>query len=278
MIKRFESEFIGFQNIPLYYQGWTSTSSRGVVLVTHGQAEHSGCYERLAQGFKGEWDLIAWDLRGHGKSEGKRGYTGHFDDYVKDWVLFYDHVRQTLLKGRPLIILGHSMGALIQLLGLLKVNSSEIKAQVLSSPLLKVAVPVPPIKDKAARFLFKVWPSLTLGNEIKYEHLTRDTEIQKTYALDPLRHDQISSGVYIGMIEGMARVHSRVKDYALPTFMQLAGQDKIVDRVTAEKFFAQLSMERKTLKIYQTSEHEIYNCLERKVAYEDLLEYLKTVV
>ena len=54
---------------------WRRHAPRGVVIVSHGFAEHGGCYRRVAEmlGHRLEFDVIAVDYRGHGRSPGRRG-------------------------------------------------------------------------------------------------------------------------------------------------------------------------------------------------------------
>ena len=58
---------------------------KGVVLVTHGYAEHAGRYRELAHVIVNEgWAVLAYDVRGHGQSPGARGYIDRFDAYLED--------------------------------------------------------------------------------------------------------------------------------------------------------------------------------------------------
>src|SRR2546421_730430 len=65
---------------------WTRPSPRGVLVVAHGFGEHAGCYHHVAEalGPALEIDLVAPDLRGHGRSPGRRGVVGDYGELVSD--------------------------------------------------------------------------------------------------------------------------------------------------------------------------------------------------
>ncbi len=276
--KRQEGYFSGYDNHKLYYQEWTQNKSKGLFVITHGHGEHSESYHRLVDGlYSSGWDCIAWDWRGHGRSEGKRGYAGHFSHYVWDYKNFLKFLsEQEQYKKLPWITLAHSMGGLIQTHALIENKLSlPIKGQVLSAPFFGVKVVVPVIKDITALLAFHIYPKLTLGNEIKNEHLSRDPDVLIEYDKDPLRHAQISPGVYIGALQAFEFVQKHASNLSIPTLLQLAGEDAVVSNLEAERFFDSLGASVKVKKIYHNSLHEAYNDLDRETCYKDILDFIK---
>ena len=109
-----EGRFTGRKGLSLYYQCWfPATDPRAILLVVHGWAEHSGRYTNLINFFlpKG-YAIWALDHRGHGKSEGLRGYVERFSDYLDDLKTFFDVVRSEH-GDTKIFLVGHSMGAII---------------------------------------------------------------------------------------------------------------------------------------------------------------------
>ena len=99
---------------------------------------------------------MAWDLRGHGRSEGKRGFIRDFNDYERDLESLVAVIRrQPQSSSGPFILFGHSMGGLITLQYLENSNSTKPDAAVLSSPALGLSIEVPPIKAKIAQIAEK---------------------------------------------------------------------------------------------------------------------------
>src|SRR4051794_3961158 len=62
------------------------TEPAGVVILSHGYAEHARRYDHVAQRF-GEAGLITYalDHRGHGRSGGKRVYLRNISEYTGDF-------------------------------------------------------------------------------------------------------------------------------------------------------------------------------------------------
>lgn len=277
MYQRSESFFKGHDSTQLFLQKWINPQARGTILFTHGQAEHSECYLRLIEAFKNEaWNFIGWDLRGHGKSAGIRGYAKDFDDYVLDFHIFVN-LCQSLpeVKKGPVILLGHSMGGLIQTCALLEKNLTGISAQVLSSPLFDVSVQVPAWKESGAGLLNALLPKVTLGNEIKYSDLTRDLQIIKEYELDTYRHDKISAGVFLGMKREFAKIKQRAQEITLPTALHISDHDPVVSSPSALQFFDHIQSDRKEIKIVEGGRHELYNDICREDVFKFVIQYLK---
>jgi len=273
-MKRSEGEFKGLDRIELFYQVWTFAQVRGVIVVTHGLGEHSESYTRLAEGLsKTDWELWAFDLRGHGKSDGKRGTVGKFSDYTADLHKFIQLVKEAR-PGVPVVLLGHSMGGLVTTNTIIEYPALEFTALVLSSPLFAVAVEVPKIKKLGAQFLNKYVPDLTLYNEIVYRQLTSDKEVINEYYKDTLRHDRISSGLYVQMLGAMEKAMAHAAQITCPLLLQQAGADTVVSCKASEKFFKNVGSEEKKLQIYEDLKHEIYNEVYRQQVFADLIDWL----
>jgi alpha-beta hydrolase superfamily lysophospholipase len=146
----------------------------------------------------------------------------------------------------------------------------------LSSPLIGVEVEVPEVKKWGAKYLAKYLPKLTMWNEIKNNVLSRDKKILEEFDRDLLRHDRVSAGLYLEMMATAEKIQKMGKKIDIPTYFQLAGQDKVVSTKASKKFFETLGSQDKKITIYENSYHEIYNDLDREKVFGDLREWLKT--
>lgn len=282
-VQRTEGHFLSRQT-ELFYQSWMPTVSRATLVLTHGMGEHSESYVNSADALaRLGWTVIAWDLRGHGRSAGKRGHVDHFTDFSSDLSQLLLHLEKNNQLMEPFALVGHSMGGLITLKYLIDEandgasNDPEPKACVLSSPLLDVAMKVPVVKEYAAKVLNHVWPSLTLYNEIRAGDLTRDPEWLPTYDKDPLRHDKISPALYSGMVETMSDVALHGDQIKLPICILAAGQDKIVSLEATRRLFDVIGSPTKKMIVYEDSYHEIFNDLDRNKVFVDMNAFLSSV-
>jgi alpha-beta hydrolase superfamily lysophospholipase len=265
-------------NESIFLQRWKAEgSAKLTILVTHGVAEHSDCYNMTAHSLASEGiDVYAWDLPGHGKSYGQRGYISNFEEYVERLNFTLEEVKKITQQKTPIVLFGHSLGGLITTQFALHYNGKHgCKAICLSSPGFGVAVKVPFIKDQLARILVNVAPKLTIPHELNFEDLSRDRTITSTYSKDPLRHSKYSAPLYIGMLGAMNESIERAHQLRDKFFIQAAGTDRIVDVEATQKFFSRLGSTDKELKIYPESYHEIFNDLNRKEVVDDLLSYLR---
>lgn len=162
---------------------WITTAARGVVVISHGAAEHALRYERFARALNGAGvEVWAMDHRGHGASPGPKGLgdfgEGGWDALVADihQVVELAHgVHRTL----PVCLLGHSMGAAAAQ-QYAPLWSGEIGALILSGTTARevpAAGVTPARPDPNAPFE----PART-----PYEWLSRDPDEVDKYIADPL--------------------------------------------------------------------------------------------
>src|SRR3954454_9574483 len=86
-------------------------SPRGVVLISHGYAEHCGRYREVAHvDVNAGWAACAYDVRGHGQSPGQRGYIERYAIYSDDHAAMPDAARGLVAGDAPVVLCGHSNG------------------------------------------------------------------------------------------------------------------------------------------------------------------------
>ena len=103
---------------PIFVRKWLPPCGirpRVIVQITHGVAEHSGRYDRLARFLAAEGSVVyALDLRGHGQTAGpdKLGQAGitAWHDMTAD-IKQLAEIARTEHPDLPLIAFGHSMGS-----------------------------------------------------------------------------------------------------------------------------------------------------------------------
>ena len=167
----------------LVYDAFEPAQPRAAVLVLHGWSDHAGRWreagERLCDAGLAAYLL---DLRGHGRSGGRRGHLSRFSQLLGDLQAFRRVVR--LRTAGPQIVFGLSFGGLVALRYLETQPSDPIAAGVISCPWLGLAVRPPLWKVVGARLLADLWPTVALPARIDPEHLSRDPAVNRSYGED----------------------------------------------------------------------------------------------
>jgi alpha-beta hydrolase superfamily lysophospholipase len=78
----------------------------------------------------------------------------------------------------------------------------------------------------------------------------------------------------------MASVNQKASTLNIPVFMQVAGEDYLVNADSSRQFFDKLTTEDKTFHIYEGLYHEIYNerQAQKKKVLDDLEAWLEKQV
>ena len=247
------------QHPPLFFRHYRGGDEKARMVIVHGLGEHSERYLGLADQLA-DLGISLWipDLRGHGRSGGKRGHTDSFEDYIRDVGDVMDQDRDERADRIPLFLLGHSMGGLIAILTALKYQA-VLDGLVLSSPAVGVAAHLPAYKKVALRCLARLVPRLGIHNELNPNHISRDPETVKQYIADPLVHDRVSVNWYVQFIAAIDQAFNRAAELQLPMLIQAAGEDRLVSTKAVAQFFEKLVMPDRQLTVYQDLFHEIYN-------------------
>lgn len=276
MLKQQEGNFRGAGGVKLYYQTWTPSTVKGHVIITHGQGEHAGSYHRVAEALKeSQVKVWAWDLRGHGQSQGVRGSLRDFSQYTQDYEIFLKRVVFPETQRQKIILLAHSMGGLIQLQTVLEDEDLKEFPQIVSAPFLGVAIPVPKWKEKISALAYQVAPGLALDNGIKPEMLTQDPAVLKEFNQDPLRHTKISSGTFEGAKAAMEVVLNSAEYFTGPMLMIGPENDPVVSTAQFKKFAAAVSKENSRFQLFPGRKHEIFNDLGREEVFELVRGFVK---
>ena len=249
--------------LKLHVREWPCDDARGTVLVVHGLGEHIGRYEHVAAHLlRCGRNVVGYDQRGHGTSEGARGRLNRPDDLLRDLAVVIDAVR-VRLPG-PLVLLGHSMGGLIaarMVAGGLETPAPawfrKVDALVLSSPALD------PGMSGAQKLLLKLLgglaPNLAVGNGLKPEWVSRDPAVVKAYVDDPLVHDRVTPKLVRFIVDGGELVRVHAAQWRVPTLLLYAGSDRCVAPAGSADFAAAAAKNAVTAQAFPPLFHEIFN-------------------
>jgi alpha-beta hydrolase superfamily lysophospholipase len=249
--------FEGVGGLRLYYRAWELPRARAAIAIVHGLGEHGGRYESIAGRLSAYgFSTFALDLRGHGRSDGRRGHVKRFGAYLQDVDRFRRELHGLVDVGTPLFLLGHSMGGLIAL-RYLEEFDAQMRGGIIVSPWLASAWPVPRWKTALARMLNRVLPAFPFDTRLNPAALCRDPAIVHAYRDDALVHSRITPRLFDEASTAMGTALQRSDRIRVPLLFLLAGNDQIVSTHKSDAFARSLSARNVTIHVYSDFFHEV---------------------
>ncbi len=202
---------------------WPAEDPSAAILLVHGIGEHSGRYQHVGRFFAERgYDTASFDNRGFGRSGGMRGHIEDFDVYLDDIEERLDERRSL---GLPVVLFGHSLGGLMASDYLVS-DRPQPDLAVLSSPAL--AAEVPRWQRVMAPIIGRARPTMFFPAEIDGDGLSRDPEVRRAYAEDPLLVAGATAGLGLATFQAMARVNERLDRLRVPAYVLHGEADPVV--------------------------------------------------
>lgn len=239
---------------------------KAFVVLVHGLAEHSGRYERTGSllADAGFW-VRSFDLIGAGASGGAR-----WD--IDDWGRFHDqvgsHVDWARGHGKPVILMGHSLGGNIAL-GYALSTRTKPDLLVLSAPALSGGAAWQRV---LAPILARIAPKVAIPNPVSGDHLSRDSTVADAYFADPLVNAKSTVRLGAHIFAQIDDLNARLHDLDLPTLVIHGGDDRLVPTWCTEGLGEVACVER---KVYEGLRHETMNEPEGPEVIADVVKWIE---
>jgi alpha-beta hydrolase superfamily lysophospholipase len=251
-------------------------SDKGVILVTHGMGEHALRYAEMARYFtKSGFAVVAFDIRGHGSSEGKRGHTPSYDLLMDDIDRVYDKVKFDF-SDTPVVLFGHSMGGNLILNFLLR-RKRKIAGAIVTAPYLKLGFEPPKWKIILAKLSSNILPSLSQPTELEKPALTRTPEVVREYEDDHLVHDRITSSFFINVHFAGEYAIDHAHEITTPLLVMHGSEDRLTSPEGTMEFIKN-APDQVSSKIWNGLYHELHNEPERNEVFLYELNWLKELL
>ncbi|EFQ61644.1 alpha/beta hydrolase [Pseudomonas lactucae] len=286
----------------LYVNHWMPEGpARAVLMLSHGMAEHSGRYARLADALcAAGYAVYALDQRGHGRTadEGTLGLYAEKDGWNKvvgDLASLNQHVGQQH-PGLPIILLGHSMGSYIAQAYLLH-HSASLHGAILSGSNFQ-----PVALYRAARVIARaerlrqglrgrsaLIDYLSFGsfnkafkpNRTAFDWLSRDPAEVDKYINDPLCGFRCTNQLWVDLLGGLQQISKASNlaqiDPGLPILVMGGECDPVSEgkRLTSlANALREAGCQHLQLNIYPQARHEVFNETNRDEVTADVLTWL----
>ena len=271
VVRRAEFHFDGGRG-RLFGRRWEGPTPRREVVLVHGYGEHSGRYEHVGGFLAARGARVhAYDHQGHGRSSGLRCHVRRFGDFLDDLDRVVGRARDAS-QGRPVFVIGHSMGGLIAC-AWAREREPEVAGLVVSAPALAAPAGPSPALLRLLPLLSRIAPRLSLASELDPQGLSRDPAVVEAYLADPFVHLRMTLSLARELFAAMRRTAGGGGDLALPALM-LHGADDPICSPEASRRFAEAAPDCR-YRSYPRLRHEIFNEPEREAVLADVQSWLE---
>lgn len=274
VIKREERTFRGVGGVEIVYDVWTpDTDPRGVVALAHGYGEHARRYDHVAQHF-GEAGLVTYalDHRGHGRAGGKRVRVRHMAEFVSDYRDLVNIARAEH-PGRPLIVLGHSMGGGIVFAYGVQ-HPGEYDLMVLSGPAIAAHTRVSKAKALIGKAVGSILPDLPI-EAIDADAVSRDKNVVADYKADPLVYrGKVPAGIGKALLVVGETMPAKAPEITAPLLVVHGEDDQLVSAEGSRRLVLHIGSTDVELKVYPDLYHEVFNEPEREQVLNDVTDWI----
>ena len=272
---RTERSFDGVGGTRIVFDVWEPDDDcRGVVVLCHGYAEHARRYDHVAQRF-GESSLAVYalDLRGHGRSGGKRVYLRNISEYTEDFHTLVG-IAAAEYPELKIVVLGHSMGGGVVFAYGVE-HPDDYAAMVLSGPAVAAQDGVSPVMVFVAKALGQILPGLPV-EQLPTDAVSRDPEVVAAYNADPMvHHGKLPAGIARALIGVGETMPARAPALTSPLLIVHGEQDKLIPVQGSRHLMECVGSQDKHLTVYPELYHEVFNEPERAAVLDDVASWIE---
>lgn len=274
-----DSKFLKMRDGAEIYVKIKETGSPVWIVATHGIGEYMDRHKYIPELFGHDFNIFQYDLRGHGRSPGRRAYLSDFSLYMEDLKEIIIFLEQKYRMDRY-ILFGHSMGALITCAFMqnyvederypesVVVNAPPCGASGLLGKIIKI-LPTPFFNS-----VCEIPYSLPISGLVNLEYLSHDPRTKEDYIKDPLNSLKLESKLIFELMKCAQSTFARPIRSKCPSFVTVGGDDRVVGADDVIEYFTNVDKSF-NLKVFDGAYHEIHNEIEKYR--KPYLEYLKSV-
>jgi alpha-beta hydrolase superfamily lysophospholipase len=277
MMEHSEMFWKSSDGLKLFSQTWLPGSQpKAVINLVHGFGEHSGRYAGWARSLTEDGYIVrSFDLRGHGYSDGKKGYASNYNKLINDLSIFLDSGKE-LYPSLPAFLYGHSFGGNLVLNYIIQ-STVNVSGIIVSSPWLELKFKPSPIKLLLGNLLKSIMPGAIFRTGLKAEIVSRDLRVVHSYRNDELVHDKISLRLFSQITENGLKASRSIYKINVPLLVMHGNGDELTS-CKASREFVRNASEKTTYVEWEGGYHELHNDIDKDRVLETVVGWLNKYI
>ncbi len=297
-------------NITVLHNWLPEGEVKGVVVLSHGMAEHATRYERFASLLTEEgFALYAEDHRGHGetaklaseKGTGALGYLADKDGFFRVVDDIHEEVEMLHKKypDKKIFLFGHSFGSFISQCFIEKYGSSingcilcgtagprnaMVKAAKIVGNVIRIFTGKRHISHLMDKMAFGAYNAKIQSPRTPFDWLSRDEKQVDAYIADDFCGFVCTIGFFCDMFAGLSFIHTRPHIAMIPLDLPVHFIDGTGDPVgdyskTVQNLYdiyCSNGMKDVSIKLFTDARHELLNEINKEEVEQDVIAWLKS--
>jgi alpha-beta hydrolase superfamily lysophospholipase len=254
----------------LFGYHWPAKNPKAVMSLVHGFGEHSGRYRPMAAYLNSQSiAVVSLDLRGHGKSEGRRGVVKSYDEFHADLAVLLEKTRE-LYPQTPQVVYGHSMGG-----GLVLDHGSrnlDTVPIIASAPFITLTDPIPSTLSFIVKLMGRILPRGSMTQPIDGTKISNLEDEQALYMDDPLNHGTLGFRLAEAMVNTGETLAENAENWDRPLLILHSKADQLTNYQSSEAFAK--AAKQTEFQGFETPQHEMHNDLCRTEVYTRMSDFI----
>jgi alpha-beta hydrolase superfamily lysophospholipase len=258
--------------LELFSRCWRPAGApRAVVVLVHGFLAHSGLYGWVAEQLVDDGLAVyAFDLRGHGRSQGDRYWVDEFNDYLGDLDAIVTMARARE-PGLPVFLLGHSAGGVV---ATMYAQSHQGLLAGLISESFAFEVPPPELVLGALKGIAAILPRAPVL-KLHEADFSRDPAVVERMKGDPLiNHEPGPAQTVAELIRAHDQLGKSFGSITLPVLILHGTADKATRPHGSQRFYDEVGSTDKTLQLYEGHFHDLLNDVGKEQVMADIVSWI----
>ncbi|OTA19553.1 lysophospholipase L2 [Xenorhabdus beddingii] len=274
-----EHYFTTSDSASLFYRYWPQEQAKAekAIIIFHRGHEHSGRIQHVVDELAlPDVPMFAWDARGHGKTEGPRGYSPSMGTSIRDVDEFVRFIAaHYAIAMENIVVIGQSVGAVL-VSAWVHDYAPKIRAMILAAPAFDIKLYVP-FAVAGLRLMQKVQGMFFVNSYVKAKFLTHDAARVTSYDNDPLITREIAVNILLELYQTSERVVKDASAITLPTQLVISGSDYVVHHKPQHQFYQRLNTPIKEKHVMEGFYHDTLGEKDRHLVFDKIRPFIERV-